>query len=126
MSKIYCGIGNVPRKSKRGSAAQCYNTKQVRYYGIKKIDIKKIQKKAIIERRKNQLIKEQLKLRKLNDKAKILLKNIKNTQLEVKVRKKKKLSTKVLDKKMAAYLTKRDKLIKLIKLQKKLVINLEK
>jgi hypothetical protein len=38
MSKIYCGIGEVPKKSKRGSMEECVKLKQVRYYGLKKVD----------------------------------------------------------------------------------------
>ena len=37
-SKIYCGIGNVPKKSKRGTMKECVDSGQIRYYGIKKVD----------------------------------------------------------------------------------------
>ena len=40
MSKIYCGIGKVPKGSKRGSMKECVESGQIRYYGIKKIDPK--------------------------------------------------------------------------------------
>ena len=33
----YCGIGKVPTGRKRGSATDCYNQGQVRYYGMNDI-----------------------------------------------------------------------------------------
>lgn len=38
MSDIYCGVGKVPKGKKVGSMIQCAEKKQIRYYGIKKID----------------------------------------------------------------------------------------
>jgi len=38
MSKPYCGIGSVPKDSKRGSMKDCAMSGQIRYYGLKKID----------------------------------------------------------------------------------------
>ena len=38
--KIYCSIGAVPKGQKLGSMQQCAEKKQIRYYGIKKIDQK--------------------------------------------------------------------------------------
>jgi hypothetical protein len=35
---IYCGIGPVPKKKKLGTMSQCATKKQLRYYGIKKVD----------------------------------------------------------------------------------------
>lgn len=40
MSKIFCGVGKVPKKSRRGTMRECAEKKQIRYYGIKKIDAK--------------------------------------------------------------------------------------
>lgn len=40
MSDIYCGVGAVPKKSKLGSMKQCAEKKQIRYWGVKKIDTK--------------------------------------------------------------------------------------
>lgn len=38
--KIYCSIGPVPKSQKLGSMKECAEKKQIRYYGIKKIDPK--------------------------------------------------------------------------------------
>ncbi len=40
MPKPYCGIGDIPKGHRRGSMKECAEKKQVRYYGIKKIDVK--------------------------------------------------------------------------------------
>lgn len=45
---IYCGIGKVPTDKIRGTAKECIVTNQVRYYGIKKIDIKLIENKDLM------------------------------------------------------------------------------
>jgi len=45
MSKPYCGIGDPPKGSRRGTAKECVDNKQVRYYGIKKINPKLLEKK---------------------------------------------------------------------------------
>lgn len=39
MSKsIYCGIGKIPKNSRRGNMMECALKKQVRYYGLNKVD----------------------------------------------------------------------------------------
>ena len=40
MSEIYCGIGKIPSKSRLGSMKECAEKKQVKYWGVKKIDAK--------------------------------------------------------------------------------------
>lgn len=40
MADPYCGIGDVPKGYKRGTMRECAEKKQIRYYGIKKIDSK--------------------------------------------------------------------------------------
>lgn len=40
MADIYCGIDKVPAKKRLGSMKECAEKKQVKYYGIKKIDSK--------------------------------------------------------------------------------------
>lgn len=44
-SNIYCGIKNTPKGKQRGTAEECYNADQVRYYGLEKIDPTKFTKK---------------------------------------------------------------------------------
>lgn len=39
MSKVYCGSKTkIPKGKKRGNIKQCMATKQIRYYGLNKID----------------------------------------------------------------------------------------
>lgn len=38
--KVYCSVGPVPKNHKLGTMKECAEKKQVRYYGIKKIDPK--------------------------------------------------------------------------------------
>jgi len=40
MSNIFCGIGKIPKKSRRGTMRECAEKGQIRYYGIKKVDAK--------------------------------------------------------------------------------------
>jgi len=35
--QIYCGIDNLKKNQKRGTAKECSELKQVRYYGLKKV-----------------------------------------------------------------------------------------
>lgn len=43
MSKPYCGVGKLPKDSRIGTMRECAEKRQVRYYGIKKIDTKTIE-----------------------------------------------------------------------------------
>lgn len=111
----YCGIKKVP-KSQRASAEYCISKNQVRYYGLKKIDKDKLEKKKA----KSNFLKEQMKYRKLLDDAKLLVKDVKNIdlQLELAERESKK---KTLRKQKEKLLEKRDRLVKSIKAQKEKV-----
>ena len=40
MPDVFCGIGKVPPKAKLGSMKECAEKKQIRYYGVKKVDPK--------------------------------------------------------------------------------------
>lgn len=44
MSKAYCGIGKVPSGRKIGSAKECLDMNQVRYYGLNAVDPKSLRK----------------------------------------------------------------------------------
>jgi len=64
---MYCGIGKIPRGKTRGTPEYCVQSNQIRYYGLEKID------KNLLKRAKgltSDLIKEQLKLKKIEDEAK--------------------------------------------------------
>lgn len=70
MSKIFCGISEVPKGQKRGSQEECYNMGQVRYYGKKKIskNLLKQQKLSYRTHKKSLLMeiaKNKGKIRKL-------------------------------------------------------------
>lgn len=78
MSNVYCGIGEVPKGKRLGSMKECAEKKQVRYYGLKKIDPLVIadtakqskQKKADSSKRDKLLIKYtdlKAKLKKMTD-----------------------------------------------------------
>lgn len=43
MSKVYCGIGTVPKGYRRGTMKECAESGQIRYYGLKKVDPKMIE-----------------------------------------------------------------------------------
>lgn len=70
MSKIFCGITEVPKGQKRGSQEECFNKGQIRYYGVKKIDksFLKEQKVSTKKHRKSlmlQISENRGKIRKL-------------------------------------------------------------
>lgn len=77
---MYCGALNVPKGRRRGTAAECAAKRQVRYYGIEKLDPSLLKKLVQLDT-VTQIEKEQLKLSKLDFKAKKLLDNIKITKL---------------------------------------------
>ena len=62
---MYCGIGPIPKDKTRGTPEYCVRTNQVRYYGLMQID-KKLLNQA--KGKTTDLIKEQLKLKKIEDK----------------------------------------------------------
>lgn len=68
---IYCGISKVPKNKRRGTAKECFSSKQVRYYGLEILPdevinaVKEINVDA-------ELIKTKLKGRKFIEKAKAL------------------------------------------------------
>jgi hypothetical protein len=46
MSKAYCGIGKIPKTQKKGTMKECAEKKQVRLYGLYKIDPQLVNPKA--------------------------------------------------------------------------------
>jgi hypothetical protein len=60
----YCGIGKVPKGYRRGSVKDCYEKKQLRYYGLIKYDPEYIRDLQIEEG--DLLQKEQIKLHKIH------------------------------------------------------------
>ena len=52
VDKIYCGINPVPKGSQRGTAKQCYNRNQIRYYGTHIIDKNLLKEKKVNDYKK--------------------------------------------------------------------------
>lgn len=121
-NNMYCGIGPVPKGKIRGTPEYCIQTNQVRYYGLKKID------KNLLKTSKGSttdLTKEKLKLRKIQDEAKILINEVKKLRIILDNDKAKASQQKAAQKKMDELLVKRDSLTKKLKLQKKIIDSLE-
>jgi len=76
--KMYYGMGPVPKGKIRASAEHCVRANQIRYYGIKAID------KNLLKQSKHiapNLLKEQLKLKQIENRATILLNDYKLVKL---------------------------------------------
>ena len=61
MSDIFCGVGDVPKKQRRGTMKQCAEKGQIRYYGIKKVDmdeLKSMKKEGAVPETREKLIKQ--------------------------------------------------------------------
>ena len=108
--KPYCGIKNVPKTMRRGTAEECYNANQVKYYGIKEVDISKMAKKG-----KKQLTFEEVALQRLNllSEAKGLVNKVKNLKLIMEVGKP--AEQEFARKKLEKIVKRRDILVKEIK-----------
>jgi hypothetical protein len=120
---MYCGIGPVPKGRTRGTPEYCVQTNQVRYYGLVAIDEDLLrQAKGNI----TDLTKEKLKIKKLEDDAKLLIKDVKNIKIIIESDDSTPSQRKNAQKKMDDLLEKRDKLIKKLKEQSLLVKELEK
>lgn len=60
MADIFCGVGKIPKNARRGTMRECAEKKQIRYYGIKKIDAKTLalsKNKTAIPETREELIK---------------------------------------------------------------------
>jgi hypothetical protein len=119
---MYCGVGPIPKGKIRGTPEYCVQTNQVRFYGLEAID-ESLLKQA--KGKTSNLIKEQLKLKKIEDDAKILIKDVKNVKLILEENATP-AQQKKAQKKMDDLLVKRDGLIKKLKTQKQVVETLEK
>lgn len=137
MSDIYCGIGKVPKGKKRGTGKQCLKAKQVRFYGVEALKPELLEpkpkgKKAIdtlSEVELNNLhTAEALKLRGLQDKAKLLIRTFNNVKLQrdLAIEHNKPRTENKFNKEIAVLMERRDKLVKKLEAQKKVVSNIEK
>ncbi|AYV85458.1 MAG: hypothetical protein Satyrvirus17_18 [Satyrvirus sp.] len=121
--KMYCGIGNIPHGRVRGTPEYCIQTNQVRYYGIEAID-KKLLKS--VKGKGADLLKQQLKLKKLEQDAKALIDESKKINKILESNKAAESQKKRAQKNLDKLLVKRDNLIKRLKTQRKIVETLEK
>lgn len=116
--KSYCGIGKIPKDQVRGTPEYCVQNNQIRYYGLHKID------KDLLKTAKGQvtnLNKEKLKLKRLEDDARILIKTVKNLKIILEDRDSTPSQIKKAQKKMDEIAVKKDKLIKKLATQKKVI-----
>ncbi|AZL89195.1 low complexity protein [Megavirus baoshan] len=120
---MYCGIGKIPKGKIRGTPEYCIEVNQVRYYGLKKIDSNLL---SMSKSRKTDLIKQQLKLKRIEDDAKILIKEVKNIKLIINDDLARESSKKKAKKRMDELLVKRDNLVKRLKKQREFVKQIEK
>jgi hypothetical protein len=120
--QMYCGIGKVPKGKVIGTPEYCIQTNQVRYYGLKKIDKKLLDK---IKGPKIDPMRERLKLRKIQDEAKILVKEARVLKIILEDPKSKPSDVKRAQKRYDQLLVKKENLIKRLKKQQKVVDALE-
>ncbi len=120
---MYCGIGNVPRGKIRGTPEYCVQVNQVRYYGLEKINENLIKN---AKGKTSSIVKEQLKLKEIEEKAKALINEVKKINIILAQKHAKPSQIKSAEKKLSSLLEKRDKIVKSLKIQIKIVDNLEK
>lgn len=121
--KMYCGIGPIPKGMIRGTPEYCLRTNQVRYYGIEAID-KNLLKN--FEESTSDLLKEQLKMKRIEESAKILIKNIKETHEILNMQDEDSTAYQEAREKMDELQTQKKSIIKKIKSQRKILEKMEK
>lgn len=116
MSEYYCGIGKIPKNKVRGCESICAKQKQIRYYGIKAIN-----PKILLESKtqKQDIQKESFKLKKLEEDANLLIKNIKHEKIIISKTTGKKLEDS--KKKLNMLIKKKEPLLKKLKMQNDLI-----
>lgn len=122
-NNMFCGLGPVPKGKVRGTPEYCLQNRQVRYYGKVAIDPKIL---TTVTGKTLNLTKEKIKLKKIGDDAKFLIKEVKNIKVILDDRRSSPSEIKRAKKKMDALLLKRDKLVNRLKAQKKIVVTIEK
>lgn len=84
--EFYCGINKVPKNKKRGTMKECLDSRQVRYFGLNKVD------QRLLEQKRQKVVKKtakQIKLEsvKLRGRVSGLKKKLNNKELSVKEKK---------------------------------------
>lgn len=116
----YCGAGPLKKGQVRAPPEYCVQNNQIRYYGIVAIDESLLKKTSV-----KSLIKEQIKLKKIEDKAKILIRDHKHLKIRMDNPDLTDSQRKKLDKEMAKLVENKNKLVKQLKSQKKIVEQVE-
>ena len=62
MTNIYCGIGKIPKNSKKGTMKECAEKGQIRLYGLYKVDPQIISKKAKPSAREKMMGKNEIRI----------------------------------------------------------------
>jgi hypothetical protein len=78
--KPYCGIGKIPKNKKQGSIQDCAEAKQIRKYGLEKVEREEIQTKK--DQRNEE--KQKLLISVMKNKLSKLIKKIKDEKNEEK------------------------------------------
>ncbi len=117
----YCGAKKIPKGKKRGSPKYCAQTNQVRYYGVEKINKKYLDIKKVPD-----MQKEEIKLRKLYEDAKILIKEFSLVKKIIDENLGRPTKIKQAEKRRVELLKKRDNLKKRLANQTKVVDALKK
>lgn len=120
LRKIYCGVAPVPTNSDLGTPSQCLSKNQVRYYGRIAIN-KNLLKEHLEGKKSSNLLNEQLKLKKMEADAKILLNEIKKSKLILEREDTSEARVKRYRTKLRDLLKKRDRLLVKYKKQKEIV-----
>lgn len=123
ITKMYCGVNQIPKGKIRGTPEYCVQTNQVRYYGIVAIDPKLLK---TAKGKTTDLIDEKLKLAKIQSDVKLLLKEYKRLKIILENKNASKSEIKKANKQLDKLLEKRDKLVVKLKKQGKIVEQLEK
>ena len=127
MKDTYCGIGDVPKNKKRGSAKECYDMGQVRYYGIKKIDKETIKSSEASKSMKGRnLFDEQMEMKKIQQEGKALVKKYKEAKFIADHEKSTDAQKKKAKRDIDALLKKKDVLQKKFVKQKNIIDKLQK
>lgn len=118
----YCGMGDVPKGKKRGTAEYCLNKNQVRYYGIKKIDKDLLGKKEVS---KIDINKERLLLKRYRNIALAMVNDFKKQKLIANNDNFTAAERRKADKKMDVIIERKNEMMKKINSQKARILRLE-
>ena len=61
MSKVYCGVGKIPKNHRKGTMKECAERGQIRLYGLYKVDSQLINPKAKTSSKEKTMNKTQIR-----------------------------------------------------------------